>query len=87
MNKITVKIRDIPFEEIKICHSLEYVKLADWEARWAKIRNTTITIEVPAILTKAQVSLLCEGPFYIVPGYYVNGLPAIVCPYIAEIGD
>jgi hypothetical protein len=77
---IQTRYRDIPWEEARKClHGGN-----EWRAEWERCRGKPISIQVPETTAGAA---LCEGPFFIVPGYQWEGRKVAVCPHIVEIGD
>jgi len=80
---ITVRYRDIPWEEAKKCaterHYISDKTPGNWEANY---RSKPVVIRTPGS-TRRYSWIACGGPFF-----DVVGKPTfVVCPHIAEIGD
>lgn len=82
---ITVRYRDIPYEEAIRCLTPEGFRVSEALGgiqRWNKLRGRTARIITPATHQK-QVNFSCEGPFFRGADQPEYGL----CAHVAEIGD
>lgn len=77
---VGIKFRDIPFSEAVKCYSFAT------EEDWAAVRGTMTQVKVPL-----EIYEECDrgGPKYLTGqmSKMTPGLPAAICPHIAEIGD
>lgn len=78
---IETRFRDIAFEEIVNCHPDATLD------RWQMARGKPVMIEVPGMSAATWEDAPCAGPYFKSNWVRPDGVRALVCPHIAEIGD